>query len=410
MTLAQNGALTEAASAPDPSSDTKSPAPRSGLGMSAQIAMWVVVVTLCLIALPRGIFDALSGSTVDKSQAQIKGQMQALEARANTAVAAANDAASSARGAAACAASIASGARQARNCAASNPVQAQIPSSSGPTQADPLRPVADIARMTLDASKDKFDSLKDSNDKLFSVLAAMGALLAFLGFKGLDSFMAAKTKAEEAVEKANLAQKNANLALKEANSATDNLNNFLKTVYQITNRAEINVSHGITLREMAAVYKQCWDLQNPGKGLPANGLDQYRAYLNKALYYLNTALCSRNDMDENLILRAMGTQCNVYRRLDDYETALVIARQIIDVYPEKDDSAYYNAACYCSLIGQRWVNKIQEAAPADYSALAIDYLRQAIAMDSENKKEALKDPDFTWLKSANSQEFAELTK
>ncbi len=392
MTSPQNKALTSAVSA----------APRSGLGMSAQIAMWVVVVTLCVIALPKGIFDALSGSTANKSQAQIKDQMQALEARANAAVAAANDAASSARVAAACAVSIASGAKQARNCATANPVQTQSPNSAGPTQADQLRPVADIAKMTLDASKDKFDSLKDANDKLFSVLAAMGALLAFLGFKGLDSFMAAKTKAEEAVEKANVAQK-------EADSAAVKLSNFLDKAYQIENRAEINVSHGIALREMAAVYRQCWNLQNPEKALPKAGIDQYRAYLNDALYYLNAALHNRNELDEILILRAMGTQCNVYRRLEDHEMALVIARQIIDAYPEKDESAYYNAGCYCSLIGQRWA-KTNESAPADYSALAIDYLRQAIGMDSKNKKVASEDADFMWLKSEKSEEFAALIK
>lgn len=402
MTLAQNDAIPKAASAPDRTSDRKSPAPRLGLGMSSQIAMWVVVVTLCLIALPKGIFDALSGSTANKSQAQIKDQMQALEARANAAVAAANDAASSARVAAACAADIASGAKQSRNCATANPVQAQSPNSAGSTQADPLRPIADIAKMTLDASKDKFDSLKDGNDKLFSVLAAMGALLAFLGFKGLDSFMAAKTKAEEAVEKANLAQE-------EADRAAVKLANFLDKAYQIENRAEINVSHGIALREMAAVYRQCWDLQNPGKPLPKTGIDQHRDYLNDALYYLNAALHDRNELDEILILRAMGTQCNVHRRLEDYDMALAIARQIMDAYPAKDDSAYYNAACYCSLIGQRWA-KADESAPADYGAQAIDYLRQAIAMDSENKKEASGDADFIWLKLEKGEEFAALIK
>ena len=403
MTLARNGAIAETVSASDRGSDKNSANSRSGLGVNAQIAMWVIVVTLCLIAVPRGLFDTLSGgSPANKSQAQIQDQMRALEARVNLAVAAANEATSSARIAAACAASIASGSKQTRNCVTDNSGQAQIPNTAGTNQVDQLRPLADIAKMTLDATKDKFDSLKEANDKLFSVLAAMGALLAFLGFKGLDSFMTAKTKAEEAVDRANLAQK-------EADRAAVKLGNFLDKAYQIENRAEINVSHGIALREMAAVYKQCWDLQNPDKALPKTGSDQYRAYLTKALYYLNAALNNRNELDEILILRAMGTQCNVYRRLEDHEMALVIARQIIGTYPDKDDSAYYNAACYCSLIGSRWA-KTHESAPADYSALAIDYLRQAIALDSENKKEASADTDFTLLKSVKSEEFAALVK
>lgn len=379
---------------------------RQGLGVGAQLAMWVVVVTLCLIALPKELFNALPWSVASKNQVQIKEQIRTLEARVDAANTSASDANASARAAAACVAAMASGGKQANNCAVAVAAAAPSPSLPAVAQNDSLRPVADIAKMTLDASKDKYDSIKDANDKLFSVLAAMGALLAFLGFKGLDSFMTAKSDAEKAVQDAQKAQE-------KADKATTQLNAFLDKAYQIENRAEINVSHGIALREMAAVYKQCWDLQNHGKNplppMPQSGVDQYRAYLKKSLYYLDAALQSREGLDEILILRAMGTQCNVHRRLEDHEMALVIARQIIALYPQKDDSAYYNAACYCSLIGHRWA-QTNHSPPADYSKLALDYLREAVALEPDNKKEALADTDFAWLKSVKQVEFGALTE
>jgi hypothetical protein len=406
MAEADKSTVTETASKPGASARANSSVTHPGLGMSAQLAMWMVVVTLCLIALPKGLVDSLPWSAANKSHMQIKDQMRALETRADAAVAAANDANTSARAAAACLAVMASGAKQAKSCAAGVAVPAQTLNSAASAQADPLRPVADIAKMTLDASKDKYDSIKDANDKLFSVLAAMGALLAFLGFKGLDSFMTAKSEAEKAVVEAQKAQE-------EADKAAAKLSAFLDKAYQTENRAEINVSHGIALREMAAVYKQGWDLQNHDKKplppLPPSGIEQYRAYLSKALYYLDAALQNRDDLDDILILRAMGTQCNVHRRLGDHEMALAIARQIIATYPKKDDSAYYNAACYCSLIGQRWATT-NESAPADFSVLALGYLREAIVLEPENKKEAMGDTDFTWLKSAKGEEFNELVK
>lgn len=373
----------------------------SGLSKSARFAMWIVVLTLCLIALPKGCIDSLPWSAAQQTQKQTQAKVLELEIRTNAAVAAASDAAASARASAACAAAIAAGGKRARDCAKGFAVDARGSLPAGPPATDPLRPVADIAKMTLDASKEKYDSIKDANDRLFSVLAAMGALLAFLGFTGLDSFLAAKTNAEDAAVKAQQAQD-------KVEKASGRLSKFLDEAYKTENRAEINVSHGITLREMAAVYRQGWELQNPTMELPSNGLVQYRAYLNDALHYLDAALRNKEGLNEILILRAMGTQCNVYRRLEDYEMALAIARQIISSYPGKDDSAYFNAACYCSLIGQRY-KVLGGSPPADYGTQAMDYLREAIVMEAENKKVASGDADFKWLKDEKSTEFTKLT-
>lgn len=63
---------------------------------------------------------------------------------------------------------------------------------------------------------------------------------------------------------------------------------------------------------MAAVCKQCWDLQNPDGRCQKLAVINIELTLPRALYYLNAALNNRNELDEILILRAMGTQCNVY--------------------------------------------------------------------------------------------------
>jgi len=405
MTETNQDAAAESAPKPSVARGASSSAIRPGLGMSAQLAMWVVVVTLCLIALPKGLVDALPWSAANKSQAQIKDQMRALEVRAEAAAAAANDAKASARATDACVAAMASGVKLAKSCAIGAAAPPQTPNSTTSIQSDPLRPIADIAKMTLDASKDKYDSIKDSNDKLFSVLAAMGALLAFLGFKGLDTFVTAKSAAEKATVDAQKAQDEADKAVAKLGVLFDLANK--------KSRSEVNVSHGITLLEIAEVYKHCWGLQNHGKNslppLPPTELAIYRAYLRRALYYLDAALLNRDDLDEILVLRALGMQCRVYRRLEDYEMALAIARQIIAAYPEKDDSAYYNAACYCSLIGER--SAANQVSPATgYDALALKYLREAVVLEPDNKKEALEDADFNWLRAVKMAEFSELVK
>ena len=62
--------------------------------------------------------------------------------------------------------------------------------------------IINIARLVLDGSKEKYDSIKDTYDKLFSVIAAISALITFLGFKGVDSFLTAKKNAEETLLRA----------------------------------------------------------------------------------------------------------------------------------------------------------------------------------------------------------------
>ncbi len=388
----------------------------SGLSKSARFAMWIVVLTLCLIALSplaKLWFDTLQWSAAQKGQKQTQEKVLELGIRANAAVAAASDAAASARASAACAAAIAAGGKRARGCAQGLAVDGRGPHSGGPLATDPLRPVADIAKMTLDASKEKYDTIKDANDRLFSVLAAMGALLAFLGFTGLDSFLTAKNTAQKSELRAHEAEQRADAARHRAEEASKKLDEFLQTTSVLRNRAELNVSNGIALRETARVYKDIWVLLNPNpliKAMPKSGNEDYQGYLKQSLRYLEKALKEEGDLDPPIIQRAMGTQCNVHRALGNYLEALQVAEVLIAKYGEDADPAHYNAACYCSLLGEQFKNADLDELSKKYTERAFDYLKVAVLIDPENRTDADKDDDFSGLKTADHARFLEIVK
>lgn len=376
--------------------------PKQGIGLSANIAMWVIVATLCWISLARYFPDQFSTTSHQLAHERIDRTIRDIEAQGLAASIAARGAASSARASAVCAASLAARDRNSKNCALDGQLFQQSGSFSGQLAGSHSGSTTEVAKLTLDSVKDRFEVLKEGNDRLFSVLAAMGALLVFLGFKGLDSFVAAKNKAEEAVEKAKLAQE-------QAEKSTEQLENFLEKINKIENRAELNVSQGFALRELATLMMASWKLQNNDSPLPPDGQRRYHHYLTDALYYLRIALNDQKYLDEVLILRAMGIQCNVYNRLGNPDKALEISEEMIRLYPEKDDSAYFNAACYCSLLGQRQ-NDSEVTDLKDYGAMALRYLRKAIVIEPENKTYASSDQDFSWLKIEKKDEFESLLK
>ena len=297
---------------------------------------------------------------------------------------------------------------------------ALAPSVPAATAPDMVKPIADIAKMTLDASKDKYDSIKDTYDKLFSVLVAMAALLTFLGFKGLESFISARASAEksesragEAEQRAAQAEKRAELASQRAEAANAKLEEFLKAVTSTrkNNRAELNVSTGITLRETARVYRDCWKLVNPVKNvadMPDPALKVYNDYLEMSLYYLGIGMQEKDQIDERVIIRAMGTMCNVHRALDNFSDALQIAQNIIATYGDADDSAHFNAACYSSLLGQQFAAANLAGQSDKYAEMAFGCLAAAIALDSINKGEARKDEDLAWLRQKYPTRFEEM--
>lgn len=347
----------------------------SGLGTGSWVAMWLIILILLVIALPKHLFSpgGLSAVSVTQTVPGVTGVVPAPIQAASGALA--------------------------------------VSAAAAPAP-DMVRPIAEIAKMTLDASKEKYDSIKDTYDRLFSVLVAMAALLTFLGFKGLDSFVGARASAEASELRAAQAEARAKEASDKAESANLALQKFLNETNKIKNRAELNVSSGIALRETARVYRDCWMLVNPARSvdeMPADAVKVYRDYLEMSRYYLNVALEQKATVDDKVILRAMGTLCNVHRALNDFPDALRVAQNIIADFPKEDDTAYFNAACYCSLLGNRFASVKLDEVGANYAEMALGYLRTAIALDPINRAESAKDDDFTWLKLHYAAKFDALT-
>jgi hypothetical protein len=323
---------------------------KMGLDWQSKLAMWVIVLTLCIVALPKHIFQS-SNTT---SQNFVSGSTHTASTAFTT--------------------------------------QTLSVSTTAPT--DQVRAVADIAKYTIDHSKDKYDAIKDTYDKLFSVLAAMAALLVFLGFKGLDSFVSARDKATQS-------ELSAQNAKSQIEAAEKKMQTFIEEVYPKNNRAEMNVAQGIALREIAAVHNQILELQAGTKDaeLGEKARQQYFSYLEKSLYYLDAAMKDSKGMDEQLIRRALGIKCNVLRRMDRLNEALSVAEEIIQKFGDKDESAYYNAACYCTVIA----SKSAADERSKTSEKAISYLKKAIELESANKAEAGSDSDFNWLREDKTQ-------
>lgn len=342
--------------------------PARGMGWGSIALMWCIVLTLLAIALPRPVqlwllrAEPVSAKGVDAGGDAVRWQAlheQVVQLQATVA---------------------------ALQKSVALP-QSQVPPASAMT--DPLRPLVDIAKLTLDASKDKYDSIKDTYDKLFSVLAAMAALLTFFGFKGLDSFVAAK--------------RNTELAVAQADQAAQQLRQFLDHDYSRDNRAELNLAQAISLREIAALYEQSWRLNHSREDLPQAGRQVHRQYLEKANYYLKESLRSRDQLDKVLLQRALGVQCNVYRMLGDFEAALRTAKEMIERFPGEDESAYFNAACYCCLLSEQQGPERLRSEKLLIEALG--HLKKAIDLYPDNKKEACDEVDLEALRVNRKQEF-----
>ena len=239
------------------------------------------------------------------------------------------------------------------------------------------------------------------------------------GANGQSRFISARASAEksesragEAEQRAAQAEKRAELASQRAEAANAKLEEFLTVTNAKKNRAELNVSNGIALRETARVYRDCWKLVNPAKNvadMPDPALKVYNDYLEMSLYYLGIGMQEKDQIDERVIIRAMGTLCNVHRALNNFTDALQVAESIIATYGDADDSAHFNAACYCSLLGQQFAAANLVSQSGKYADRALGYLAGAIALDAINKMEAQKDEDFGWLKQSHPTKFEKLT-
>lgn len=248
-----------------------------------------------------------------------------------------------------------------------------------------------IAKFAVESTKDRIDSLRDSYEKLFGVIATLGALLAFLGFKGVESFMVARTKAQETVEKASAAVLSANAAKEQAEKAIEKLRKFLEEDYPRDSRSEVNVVHGIVMREIADVYGAIAESQGKKKECEA-----YFEALEQSLYYLKMVPCHSMNIDAKIACRALVSIGNVKRRLGDVRGALDACKLVLEKFDSNDDSAHYNFACYSCLLAKEASDNGRHDRAVAYGADAIGALVKAIEIDPRRKEPAARDPDFEW--------------
>lgn len=134
------------------------------------------------------------------------------------------------------------------------------------------------------------------------------------------------------------------------------------------------------------------------KALKFTDVDRARVHYNIAqCFFENRAFdmaISECDLAIGLrrnLWRAYNLKALSLRRIKKIPNALKVLDQIAD---KKFDVAFYNKACYYSLLDQK--------------AQAIENLKIAIELDPRNKVDAVKDPDFSNI--AKTPEFEKLTK
>jgi hypothetical protein len=261
------------------------------------------------------------------------------------------------------------------------------------------RSVSDIAKLAIDASKERIDAMKETYDRLFALIAALGALLAFLGFKGFECFALARAKAETTVEMAEAAIQGAAAARERAEDAIVELNRFLTQDYPRNTTAEINVAHGLIMREIAEVYEAvAGRMSLHGK---SDTFPERRQCLRDSLAYLDRALASVSSLDTKVRCRALGTVGNVKKRLGDPVGALEAATETVRLAPH-DPWAHYNHACYASLVAAWEVGMSGDSESEQiggYAEDALSSLRTSIAHCEPFRDRASKDADFEWLRT-----------
>lgn len=274
---------------------------------------------------------------------------------------------------------------------ASTPRIASSISEHGVAQEDVK--LTNIAKLAIDATKERVEMMKESYEKIFSFIAAFGALLAFLGFKGIETFSQTKKNAQEAANQAEAAAKDAATAKEEAQAAIQELHDFIENQYKIDNSSEINVSHGIILREIASLQKSLTD-QNDEECKR-----RHRDFLRQSLYYLDLATENKSKISPRILSRAYVTKGNVQNMLGDYSKALDAAMEALTVNPD-DHSALFNAACYNSKLAEQYHSKGDFGYAATLVNNAIKNLEAATKLKPEYKEDMKTETDFDYIKES----------
>lgn len=287
----------------------------------------------------------------------------------------------------------------------SNGQKESAPTHIQATKVDKGESVVEVAKLALDGSKDKYDTIKEMYDRLFSIIVAMAALIAFLGFKGVESFIEAKRKTDDTVQRAENAQQKADQSLSE-------VQDFIINRYPADNRAEINVFTGMLHMHISDAYENILKLCKPDYDLSKN--KEYLRMLFKGLSHLETAVKrsskKENGADELLLKQAIITQGNIYRRLGDFQRAIFNLEKLEEVYGIVDSVAIYNIACYSCKLGSKYSEEGSKATEvADCVARSLKSLEKAISLEPENQQFAKDDEDFQWFRSTKNEQFLALT-
>jgi hypothetical protein len=257
--------------------------------------------------------------------------------------------------------------------------------------------VTDSARRAIEANKDRIESMKENSDKLFSLISAIGALLIFFGFKGLETFNGLRIKAQESVDIAMEAEHRSKIA-------EDSLNKFIMEKYAIDNNAEINAAQGVALRELAEIYRDIF--LKLGKQ-EADFHDKYFEYLRSSLYYLDKATESKG-IDKKIMGRTLIIKGYVLKRLGRIEDALAAVKSAYEEFGETDPAARYNAACYACLLAGIAMETGQKKSQEKYEKESLENIKRTVEQDAEGTFDPANDPDFLHFRKTKNLVFSRM--
>lgn len=240
------------------------------------------------------------------------------------------------------------------------------------SEAHCVRPVGQASAQAplLDAATQRYDAIKQDQDRLFSLIVALAALLTFLGFKGLHSLVEAQTSAREAVEGARRYEA------------------LWQVQYPKDNRAEIAVAMAAALRDMTDMQLDI--LRQAGASNPERSA-LCHDYLEEARQHLEAV--EDDECSLPIKLQVLGVLGNVYYRLGEYENALRVARKAISTSAD-DTDAYFNAACYLC--------KMAEVAERDKQPVKVNRLLKSAL--SYGKQYAAREEDKTVARKTMDEE------
>ena len=249
---------------------------------------------------------------------------------------------------------------------------------------------AEAAHFAIDSSKDNIAYIKEVQDRLFSLIAALGALLVFLGFKGVESYLATQKKVQE------------------AENEMQKYKEFFSTLYEKNNRAAVEIAESAALRDIADMYASIMKHFSQNTTWVSSSDKTYIKYLHDAKKKLSAVIQDRTPKRENddhqISVRALFVLGNIYYRLSDYESALITVQKVLEDYisNDEDNDALFNSACYSSMLASSLMNQGNAKDANIYAGQSLYFIAEFIK-SSANKSLAKSlvehDSDFDYVRA-----------